>query len=130
MSFDEEHRGEHDECAHRIHELEAALAEEKLVTASYNSTVKVLRERIAERETSIERAAHDYDLLALELGDCARSLDWYTGKAKRRQDNAIHSENARLKSRYRKRLTRMQGLLRERKTFIGWLLAKWRRWSR
>lgn len=98
MSFDEEHRDEHELCALEIDHLKDRLRKD----------------------------LNDYHALALELGRIRRRLDWYEGGYSRQEELRRQRKNKMLSS-YRRRVARLQSLVRERKSFTGWLRAKWRR---
>lgn len=69
----------------------------------------------------------DYEQLALAHQDALQRLGWLEGREHQRKINMERQSIARLKARYRKRITRLELLLRERKSPAGWLHAKWRR---
>lgn len=105
MSFDEEHRGEHEECAHRIAELERLLKDS---VRQYHLLVLWHQE---ERDGTAGERQRSFNL----LNAVVRDLD------------KLAEEKRKMRRLYRKRLTRLYALLRERKSVPGYLISKLRR---
>lgn len=85
-------------------------------------------ERLRAQMSALEA---DYHALALVHGTLARNAEYMSGDSNRAWRLALQGSAAaqRRVASYRRRITRLQGLLRERKTLIGWLIAKLRRWG-
>lgn len=73
---------------------------------------------------SMQRIENDYHALALEHGKALRQLEDRSTELRQARQAVQLGE---LRKGYRRRITRLQALIMERKTPGGWVRAKWRR---